>query len=1255
MRHFTFSDRSPKRQRGVLRHAALSGASALALAVSAGAASADSLLIGAGGDGGLGVDPAAGSGGGGGIGGGGGGSKSGGGGGLTGGEGTTGLSTDSGAGGAGGAGASGGTGAGGVDGASGSMGGGGGARHFGDGGGGGAIGAGGGAGGTAHGYTGGTGGSNGGGGGGASNPAGSGQDGETGANGIVVDANGTTISTNAPGDGAGDGTTPTTMTITTSHSYDFVGVGGGGGGGGGWAVSDDGGNGTSGSLTLTGPGADLLVLRSMLVGGAGGGSGGSTSGGDGGDATFFVDDEAVLGVAETLLVGGSGGGGSLAGTGGAATMTVRGDSTVSIGEALIVGGNHGISFNGASGGNGGAGTFNLGDSVVNFIGAATLTINDTGTLNFGNATPDAEIAGALEGLTAVTNNGTINFNQNDQTLRFEHAISGTGSVNHNSSGTTTLTGSNTYTGGTTITAGMLIGDTASLRGDIANDAALVFDQDAAGTYSGDISGAGSVSKMGTGTLTLTGTSTYLGGTRVSDGTLRGTTTSLQGDIDSDAIVVFQQGPNGVYAGNMFGTGSLVSIGTGVLTLSGTNTFSGGTLIGAGTLELQGGAALADDGSVGLANDATARLLVTTSETIGALSGGGAAGGTVEIAAGQTLTTDDASSTTFAGAIEGDGALVKQGTGTLTLSGTNTYGGGTVVSAGTLAGDSGSLQGNIVNDSALVFDQATNGIYAGDISGLGTFAKMGAGALTLSGTSTYSGTTTISNGMLIVNGSIANSNVTIGAGATLGGSGAIGGVTVDSGATFAPGNSIGTMNVAGPWVLNSGGIYAVELNDGGNTPGTNNDLTVVAGTAVINGGAIIRVTPENGTDTGVTYADGTTYTILQATGGLTVNGAGPTITDSFAFLSFTGSYDASNYYLTSSLVGGSFCLPGQTRNQCATGGGAFSLGPGNTVYDRILNMTEAEAAAALNALSGEAHASAQSVLIQNARFVRDAALNRARVAAESQPVQGRHLWAHVFGAAGKIDGDGNAAGIDNNEFGFLGGTDGLVLDTWRIGLLAGYGRTDFDVGGRASSGDSDNGHLGLYGGTQWGAIGARFGLASTWHWVETERTSLGETLAGDYDARTIQAFAELGYRFSSRAGSFEPFANAAYVGHRADGFTESGGAAALIAAGSDSDTGFTTLGLRAATAFALGQGMISLHGSFGWRHAFGDIVPESVNAFQGGTAFTVFGTPIAKDTAIVEAGLELLVSPGATLGLGYTGDFADDARTQSGKARIGIEF
>ena len=145
---------------------------------------------------------------------------------------------------------------------------------------------------------------------------------------------------------------------------------------------------------------------------------------------------------------------------------------------------------------------------------------------------------------------------------------GPGSLTKAGSGTLVLTGANSYSGGTTILDGTLVGDTTSLQGDIVNHAALVFDQPFEGTFAGSISGTGWLLKENVGTLTLTGVNTYTGGTWVRGGTLLGSAMSLPGSVLNEGTIIFDEAGSGQYDGVFEGTGSVIKHGSGSLVLTG---------------------------------------------------------------------------------------------------------------------------------------------------------------------------------------------------------------------------------------------------------------------------------------------------------------------------------------------------------------------------------------------------------------------------------------------------------------------------------------------------------------------------------------------------------------------------------------------------------------------------------------------------------------------------------------------------------------
>jgi len=123
----------------------------------------------------------------------------------------------------------------------------------------------------------------------------------------------------------------------------------------------------------------------------------------------------------------------------------------------------------------------------------------------------------------------------------------------------------------------------------------------------------------------------------------------------------------------------------------------------------------------------------------------------------------------------------------------------------------------------------------------------------------------------------------------------------------------------------------------------------------------------------------------------------------------------------------------------------------------------------------------------------------------------------------------------------------------------------------------------------------------------------------------------------------------------DGFTEKGGAAALSVRGDSDDMTFTTLGLRLATDFDLGTAKATARGLIGWRHAYGDVTPAVVQAFSGSDAFSVAGAPIARDSALIEAGVDFAITPAATLGIAYQGQIASTARDHGVRADLAIRF
>ncbi len=450
-----------------------------------------------------------------------------------------------------------------------------------------------------------------------------------------------------------------------------------------------------------------------------------------GDLTKSGSGTLTLAGANTYTGGTTVSAGTLAGT----ATSLQGDIS---NEGVIL-------FNQATAGTYAGNISGTNGSVIK-AGGGTLTFTGTNTYAGGTTVSAGTLQGNVANLQGnIVNNATVAFDQATDGV-YSDIISGSGRVVKTGNGKLTLSGDNIYRGGTTVSAGILSGTVVSLQGRIVNNAHVEFTESSQGTYEGNMSGLGTLTKLGAGTLTLSGANTYRGGTTVTAGTLAGSTRSLQGNIANNATVEFEQVTSGTYAGAMSGSGVLLKRGTGVLTLSGANTYTGGTTVFAGTLA---GNATSLQGDI--TNDAA-------------------------------VTFNQAGTGTYAGVMSGTGSLTKAGGGTLVLSGANSYTGGTTVTSGTLEGDTTSLQGQIGNNATVAFNESGSGTYSDLMFGSGQLRKIGAGTLTLSGANSYRGATTVSTGALYVEGNQASAtgSVTVDQGATLGGKGTIGGATTING-------------------------------------------------------------------------------------------------------------------------------------------------------------------------------------------------------------------------------------------------------------------------------------------------------------------------------------------------------------------------------------------------------------------------------------------------------------------------------------------
>jgi outer membrane autotransporter protein len=525
----------------------------------------------------------------------------------------------------------------------------------------------------------------------------------------------------------------------------------------------------------------------------------------------------------------------------------------------------------------GPGQFNI--SELTSAGTTAGSIEGSGTFILGSKNLTA---GSLNTSTEVS--GTI-----EDGLGFGVG----GSLTKVGTGTLTLSGDNAYTGGTTISAGAIQignGGTSGSIGDVVDNALLIFNRSDAWTYGGLISGTGAVQMDGTGTLALTNTNTYGGGTTINGGLINfnsdgnfgsgnitlnggglqwatGNTFDISSRLNAFAAggATFDTNSNDVtLASTLSGVGGLTKAGAGTLTLSGTNSYSGGTTINAGTLVASADANLGNANGGLTFNGGTlqfgAGFSLADTRTITLNAGGG------------TFDTNGFDTAAVASAIDGTGGLTKIGPGTLALTNTNTYSGGTTINSGLINFNSGGNfgSGNItLNGGGLqwatgntfdissrlnafgaggaTFDTNSNDVtLASNLSGAGSLTKAGAGTLTLTGTNTYTGATNVNGGTLAVTAATA--------GANLGNGGA---VTFDGGTL----QFINPTTNFSPVSLTQG----IAVNAGGGTVAFSGPTPQTQTQAIFNGGL------SGSGNLAVTGPGGTLTVIgpLAFTGGITV--------------------------------------------------------------------------------------------------------------------------------------------------------------------------------------------------------------------------------------------------------------------------------------------------------------------------------------------------------------------------------------------------
>jgi len=1015
----------------------------------------------------------------------------------------------------------------------------------------------------------------------------------------------------------------------------------------------------------------------------------------GAGAVALGNQTLTLTNANDTFAGSIGGGGCVKVSGGAEALTgvntYTGCTVIGSGASLALSGAGSFAASSSVADNG---TFDISATPS---GASVKTLSGTGTVALGNQS--LTLTNAAETfLGNIGGAGGLTVSGGAETLAGTNGYTGATSIGSGATLALSGAGSTAYSSGVTdngtfdisaTTSGASV-KTLSGAGAVALGNQTLTLTNAAGTFAGSIAGSGGVT-IGAGTETMSGASAYTGVTAIgAGGTLAlggaGSIAASSGVVDNGSLDIAGvtggasvkslsgngavalggqsltlTNASGTFAGSINGSGGVYLSG-GVETLTGVSSYTGGTTVTGAKL------VISSDASLGAASGALT-LNNSTLENTGAMT----SARKLNLVGAVTFLNDSGTSLQMSGPISGTGAVTKNGGGTLVLAGdnrswglagnnavggltengglvevTNAYGlgyGPIVVNSGVIATTVDILTAQTIQingDTVLNTDAGTTTTLTGNLltGGNGScFEKTGTGTLVISGTANLSNGTCVEDGKLSVNGTLL-STVTVASSGTLRGTGLING-TVTVRGTLAPGNSPGTLAVAGTVTMSDGSTYQEDINGTGvgTGPGNYSRLLVIGTTSqFIASGAVLNANLLGITGTAV-YTPympklGDTFRIITADGGIVGKfatfdqpGGLSSGTRLAIFYDYLGSNSIDLRLVPTSYaafqggsgINGNARFAGAALDRIlATDQTGAATATQSALSYQVSGLTAAALPGAMTALAGEVHVDLAAVAPQADQWLQGSIERQlesdSTVDGTAAPLPGHALWLDTSANRGKWSGDDRASGFSDNHTQVAVGLELLTDQPHRFGI--GFSHSLADVSTSDASGSEETNTGFLYGQYSLGPVVLDGMLGAGGGSWESTRGDPLKLSAQDLRAsgHGTSSLAGAGVRWQLPVGGMllQPYARVLWQRAARGSFDEGGTPDALSA------PGYSATGLRSLGGISAGSANGSpLASNYTYRvnvgvgHDGGDLVHPTISETLAANGFSVMAPDVGR--------------------------------------------